>query len=424
VVRQLTSSAALSDVTAPLRRTRGKYFKSTDFAIHLMVYWWLFWLAISFTPLNEFQEPSLASLAQFLLLIASFLLGHIGVKWLCAKNRGRTVKSIGLNYKRVYRALSISALFCLLLLTVSLALAGAFNTSFVEYFTKLRVLDGDLDSADVTGFHFLDVLTKILAFPLTYTIIVTTLAVEVASLRMVLAVCIASFGCYSYLWQVNYPLIHLFWLAVFYVLVDAQRHGQFNRKVLGIGAIICIGLMASAVYRFGGDIIGGLQRYIVGYHLVGFTFYDQQFQNPESILHAHTFGRSSLGFLEQVLQNALNPFDTGFQAASFANSEFNNTALDIGATEPMYFNAFGTVIFSLYRDFNVLGILIGGAVYGAVSTYALYRGHLSWRHGALFYMLASAWMMGMMVSPLESAYFWFVVLALGFLQIANRGVRW
>jgi oligosaccharide repeat unit polymerase len=417
-------TASSSFGTGRLERVRGGYLKSADFPIHLMAYWWLFWLAASLTPINEFQQPSLASFVQFLLLIASFVLGHIGAKWLRAKNKARAGKAKGLSYRRVYWILSISALFCLLLLTVSLALAGAFNTSFVEYYARLRVAGGDLDSATATGIHFLDVLTKILAFPLAYTITVATLAVEVASLRLVLAACIASFACYSYLWQVNYPLIHLFWLAVFYVLVAAQRRGQFNLRALGIGALILIGLMASAVNRFGGDVLGGLQRYVVGYHLVGFTFYDQQFHNPESILHAHSFGRSSLGFLEQVLQNVLNPFDTGFQAASFANSEFNNTALDIGASEPMYFNAFGTIIFTLYRDFNVFGILIGGATYGAVSTYALHRSQSSWRHGALFYMLASAWMMGMMVSPLESAYFWFVVLALGILQIANRGVRW
>ncbi len=87
-------------------------------------------------------------------------------------------------------------------------------------------------------------------------------------------------------------------------------------------------------------------------------------------------------------------------------------------------NAFGTIIFTLYRDFNFVGILLGGFLYGAVVTYARYRSHMSWWHGALFLMLAPAWMMGMMVSPLEAAYFWFVIVALGSLQLVNRGVRW
>jgi hypothetical protein len=39
-------------------------------------------------------------------------------------------------------------------------------------------------------------------------------------------------------------------------------------------------------------------------------------------------------------------------------------------------------------------------------------------------MLASAWMMGMMVSPLEQAYFWFATVALGLLALVNRGLSW
>jgi hypothetical protein len=211
---------------------------------------------------------------------------------------------------------------------------------------------------------------------------------------------------------------------VFYALVNAQRRGQFNRNMLLVAAILCVGLVASAANRFGGDIMGGLQRYVIGYHLVGFSFYDQQYLDSDSILHAPSFGRSSLGFLEQVLENLLKPFSDGFQAASFANAEFTNTAIDIGANDTMHFNAFGTILFTLYRDLNVVGIFVGGALYGAAVTNARYRSHMSWRHGALFYMLASAWMMGMMVSPLEAAYFWFVVVALWLFQIANRGLRW
>ncbi len=56
------------------------YFKSPDFPIHLMCYWWLLWLAISCTDLNQFTTPSPATIAQYLLLIASFYIGHLLVK--------------------------------------------------------------------------------------------------------------------------------------------------------------------------------------------------------------------------------------------------------------------------------------------------------------------------------------------------------
>jgi hypothetical protein len=403
-----------------------RYLKSVDFPIHLMAYWWLLWIGISCTSLNQFLKPSSESLAQFLLLIGSFLLGHLVMKRLRpykAQMSSSGSRGLRLGAPRVRLALGLAAFGTLFMLLLSLYMAGAFEESFVEYFARLRLLVGD-DVPEATGSHLLDVLTKILAFPLAYTVLVTALAVELSGLRKVFFACLASFLCYSYLWQINYAVIHLFWLMVFYALIAVQRQGRINRRMLVVAAILCVGLVASAANRFGGDVMGGLQRYIIGYHLLGFSFYDQQYLDPESILHVPSFGRSSLGFLELVLENFLKPFSVEFQAASSANAEFTNTAIDIGANDTMDFNAFGTLVFTFYRDLNVVGIFVGGALYGAAVTNARYRSHVSWRHGALFFMLASAWMMGMMVSPLEAAYFWFVVVALGLLQIANRGVRW
>jgi hypothetical protein len=403
-----------------------RYLKSVDFPIHLMAYWWLLWIGISYTSLNWFLKPSFEALAQFLLLIGSFLLGHLCMKRLRPyKAQVSSIGTRGLRVRatRVRWVLGLAAFGTLFMLLLSLYLAGAFEVSFVEYFARLRLLVGD-DVPEATGSHLLDVLTKILAFPLAYTVLVTALAVELSGLRKVFFACLASFLCYSYLWQINYAVIHLFWLMVFYALIAVQRQGRVNRRMLVVAAILCAGLVASAANRFGGDVVGGLQRYIVGYHLLGFSFYDQQYLNPESILHVPSFGRSSLGFLELVLENFLKPFSVEFQAASSANSEFTNTAIDIGANDTMNFNAFGTLVFTFYRDLNVVGIFVGGTLYGAAVTNARYRSHFSWWHGALFFLLASAWMMGMMVSPLEAAYFWFVVVALCLVQIVNRGVRW
>jgi hypothetical protein len=182
-------------------------------------------------------------------------------------------------------------------------------------------------------------------------------------------------------------------------------------------------LLASAANRFGGDVIGGLQRYVVGYHLVGFSFYDFQYQDPNSILHAHSFGRSSLGFLDQMLEAASKMVGAGYRAASFENSTFNSDAVDIGRSEVKEFNAFGTLLFSLYRDFHIVGILAGGFLYGALTTHALHRSAYSWVCGALFLILASSWMMGMMVNPLEQAYFWFAIVMLGAFSSLNKGLR-
>lgn len=403
-----------------------RYLKSLDFPIHLMTYWWLLWIVIAYTPINEFLTPSLASLGQFLILIASFVFGHLAIKrsqWHVVEASNVGVRGLRIGTIRVRWTLMFTGVTCLLMLLVSLKLAGAFDTAFLEYYARMR---GGSDAPQATGIHALDVLTKILAFPLAYTILVIAMAVDLTDLRKAFFISTVSFACFCYLWQVNYPLIHLFWFLVFHVLVTAQRRGRFNRTILGVAAIVVISLLASATNRYGDndDVFGAIRRYFIGYHLIGFSFYDHHFMDANSILHVPSFGRSSLGFFEHVMQQLLEPFSTGFRAASSANAEFNDVRIDIGASDPKAFNAFGTIVFTLYRDFNLVGIALGGFLYGAAATYTRYRGSTSWRHGAIFYLLASAWMMGMFVSPVEAAYFWFVVVALGLFQIVNRGVRW
>jgi oligosaccharide repeat unit polymerase len=400
------------------------YFKSRDFPIHLMVFWWIFWLAAAHTQLNEFTPPSGATVSQFALLLLSFLAGFYVIKHRQALGFGamptrlQTLKPRSL---RMRVALRVSALLCLAMLLTSLHLSAALSTDFLEYFAKLRMDPDGVES--LTDIRTLDVLTKIFAFPLSYTVILVALAGDVRPLRGTLAICVCNLLAFSYLWQVNYPLIHLFWLLVFSLLIRAHRRNRFDTRMILVLLTLFAVLIASAANRFGGDLIGGLQRYIVGYHLVGFSFYDNHHQNPHSLLHDHSFGRSSLGFLDQMLEAFSKIIGAGYKAASFENATFNNEAVDIGLRDVKEFNAFGTLLFGLYRDFNVIGISVGGFLYGALTAHALHRSAVSWIATAGFMMLASSWMMGMMVNPLEQAYFWFSVVALMTFGLVNRGVR-
>lgn len=400
------------------------YLKSQDAPIHLLLGWWLAWLGVSQSALNEFVAPSWVTMAQYALLMAAFVAGHLAIK-----HQGRLglalvaprTQPLQLGTWRMRTALPLAACTGTALLLLSLRLSGALDLDFITYFAKLRLEEGGSEA--LTGSRTLDVLTKILAFPLSYTVILVVLASDGRQFRGTLVLAVFNLLCFSYLWQVNYPLIHLFWFLVFHSLVLAQRRGYFDLRTVAILLIVFTLLLVSAVNRFGGDVLGGLQRYFFGYHLIGFSFYDHQFQDPNSILHVHSLGRSSLGFLDQMLEAVTKKIGLVYQAASFENSTFNDTAIDIGAREPRDFNAFGTMLFSLYRDFHVVGILLGGFVYGAMVTHTLYHRGRNWWCGAMFLFLASSWMMGMMVNPLEQAYFWFAIVTLGLIGLVNRGIR-
>ena len=387
-----------------------------------MAAWWVMWLAISLTPLNIFRAPSWQVSAQFAAFVLLFLVGHVlavlfGSAYATRDSRA-TEASNALTLRQVVRVANWS---CFFVLAFSLYLSGAFTDDFTEYFTKLRREEASGDS--LTGSRLLDVATKAVAFPLAYTLTLVVLAVRIGPYRGMLILSTINILLFAYLWQVNYPLLHLFWFFVIYLLVGLKRGVTPDGKTLFFVFALLALLIASAANRFGGDLLGGIQRYVFGYHLAGFTFYDHHFRDPASVLHQHTFGRSSLGSLEQYLEVFSRRLDLGFVAASSENATYNSESIDLGADETIIGNAFGTFLFGLYRDFNVVGIAIGAVLYGAMSTHLLRRSSRSWACTSALYVLASAWMVGMMVNPIEQVHFWFAIVFLWVLSKVNRGFK-
>lgn len=398
-----------------------RYFRSPQFIIHIMAIWWALWLAASMTPLNIFLSPSWEIAAQFGAFVLFFVLGHAVVVLLghpraSSVNLGRNEQPPPFVLRRSLHALNWA---CLGILLISLYLSGAFSETFLEYLIKLR--SEELVGDSLTGSRLLDVSTKALVFPVSYTLTTVILAVRIGPHRWILAIAVVNILLFSYLWQVNYSLIHLFWFFVFYILLGIAHGSPPNRKTL-IFVVSLVGLLvAVAANRFGGDVIGGIQRYVLGYHMAGFSFYEHHYQNPTSLLHEHSFGRSSLGFFEQFLEILSRRIDIGFVATSSENATYNNEAIDLGATEIIQGNAFGTFLFGFYRDFNVAGIALGGLLYGGFATYLLAQSRRRWASAAAFYVLGSAWMVGMMVNPIEQVHFWFSILLIGVLSTLNRG---
>lgn len=408
--------------------TSFKYLKSENFPIHLLVYWWILWLVLAYTDLNIFIPPSWQTLVQYVFLIFSFLLGHWVVRYrkeLCFNAACCLAKPLHYDGLRIGAALLGSVLLCTAILLLSFWLSDALTMSFLEHFARLRATE---DEIVLTGSSQLDVLTKIFAFPMSFSVALILLANNIRRYKFTLLLCIANLLIFCYLWQVNYPLIYFFWVLVFVWLLRVRMHGAFDIITPLTVLAVFFALLASATNRYGGDSFGSelsgvIQHYFVGYHLSGFSFYDHQYNDPSSILHSHTFGRSSLGLLDRVLQVTVNFLGGNYEAASLENVAYNSANIDIGLIDTKYTNAFGTFLFGFYRDFDFLGILIGGLAYGAFTTLALHRSGRDWLYGALFLLLASSWMAGMMVNPIEQPYFWFAVIAVSFFSALDRSKR-
>lgn len=97
----------------------------------------------------------------------------------------------------------------------------------------------------------------------------------------------------------------------------------------------------------------------IDYNIIGFKIFDANLWNPKSIIHIHTYGRSLLGQIDSVFSILYRLLiDDTFLPANSENAKYLDTFIDIGEKESNPVNAFGTIFFTLYRDFGYFGILL------------------------------------------------------------------
>ena len=392
--------------------------RSTDLYILVLAVWWAVWLSVSSFGYGGLVRPSGVVLGQFLLLLSAFLYGGGVARLLFAGRRGQCPQIMMGPSRGTSRGLLFLGVLCLLVILFSLYLSGGFSMSFEDYHLKLRFY-GLEDT--LTGMKYLDLFLKLFVYPFSFFLMIYSLAIKPWRVKFLFPVAVVSLVSFSYLWQVNYPLVHVFWVILFSVWVGFKVGYRVDKKHVLIIVASFVVLVFAAVNRFSGDLAGALDRYFLGYHVIGFSYYDYHYKDSYSILHDHSFGRSSLGFIEQFFDLLLRFFGSEYKAASFENIDFNVAAIDLGESGVRNVNAFGTILFSFYRDFNYFGIIFGGFLYGLFVVYSFLACSESWRFRAVVLVLAPAWMIGMMVSPLEQPYFWFSVLCV--FIVPNRVVK-
>lgn len=399
-------------------------FSTSKVAAAVMSIWWFVWLLISQTEYNIFLSPSPQVFFQFIAFVLSFVVGSSYAYMLTLKlglslqNGGSGTLTASPQMSSLHSILYRVNLSCFGFLVLNLWISGAFGISFEEHFYRLR-RGGELTQV-LTFNKYTDAATKVIIWPIIYTSIVISLAVNSKIFDKIILISVLNIVLHCYLWQINYPFIHIFWIFLFFIIskrrLDRRKSvGKFFYVILFLVLLIQI-----SSYRFGGDLIGGMKRYIYGYHLAGFSVYDYHYNLTQSVIHQHTFGLSSLGVFEQLFESLLRLLNIKYYAASAQNGDYLNDTVDIGIIETFQANAFGTFLFGLYRDFSLLGVLFGGFIYGAVTWRLSCLGLRDWRAMACFYVLASSWMMGMMVNPIEQPHFWLAILWIYLISFAIR----
>lgn len=115
-------------------------------------------------------------------------------------------------------------------------------------------------------------------------------------------------------------------------------------------------------------IVDIFNDYVIGYHTLGFTLFDIHLNDPGLMLgEINTYGRASLGTIEWAAGIFFRRFDPNISNISM------EAAVDIGRFittgyddlgHPISFNAFGTILYTIYMDGGIPLTLFLSSLYG------------------------------------------------------------
>ncbi|EQA36548.1 oligosaccharide repeat unit polymerase [Leptospira inadai serovar Lyme str. 10] len=110
-----------------------------------------------------------------------------------------------------------------------------------------------------------------------------------------------------------------------------------------------------------------LKLFVIDYHTMSFSMFDVELQNPLSIVHQTTYGRSSFAGLERPIAFISKFFGIRIEPQADVIGSYLHEYKTIGQGangNAIKYNAFGSLMFSLYRDggpffIGLMGILFG-----------------------------------------------------------------
>lgn len=112
--------------------------------------------------------------------------------------------------------------------------------------------------------------------------------------------------------------------------------------------------------------------YVVTYHTESFSIFDAELKNPNSILHEFSYGLSMLGGIERYWVLVLNKLGFLYLSQTDIVGGYLHRDFNIGTDKlgnPILLNAYGSILFTMYRDGGVLGVVFFAILFGFLFSY-------------------------------------------------------
>ncbi|MBF0313290.1 MAG: oligosaccharide repeat unit polymerase [Oligoflexia bacterium] len=200
---------------------------------------------------------------------------------------------------------------------------------------------------------------------------------------------------------------------VLFIFLLLSLHFKRWKSLLIIGVIMMSGVVAIGQFRDGDRGEQGVyersKKFLVEYHTVGIAIFDQELRDSNSYLQQNrSYGRAMFGGVEQIVglvARKLGFKDYSSYAQEIAyNMQFARVVGYNKHNDPLYYNAFSTMLYSMYLDARGWGFVVFPFLLGFAVALFYGGGHL-----LLATILSWAICFSLFQSQFESAVTWIVL---------------
>lgn len=357
------------------------YLKKTSSMIIVMHIWWFGWLFISSLSLTGLYAPSEITVSLCITLLTSTTIGSV-IHTTLARRLDVVPKYLLVADEHETSAKLESML-------VKLLLSTAFPFILFFFIRFLFLIGAEPDVATYRS--------KVFGVGLGYSLLYRYPVVEAINQFVVEPITLAALfmGVASFVQYNRYRLLLL--AAALLILHSVMMVGRFGFHYMATMLILAVTFKLAGEYpdklriiRRAGLVFlaivavtsvltvfrspvhaKGLKKvltaYLIDYHTVSFSIFDSHMNDPGSILHLSSNGRSSLGPFERLVVRGLQLLGIDKDSQVDMNGLALSEGREVGqnaAGGKIYYNAFGSVLFSLYRDGKIFFIVAAGIVFG------------------------------------------------------------
>jgi oligosaccharide repeat unit polymerase len=392
--------------------------------IAVIVTWWMFWLIVANVNFVGLYEPSTYTQFLYLLMLGSAVAGGLLA-------HPMEVKGVVKENKRLIRKWRWGVM---LLIPTALLVIALFYKAYALYLTDITLVSRD-DMFGDGGLLFPNTQAQLvytaMVKPLLLAGLIAGLALFVTRQKkwpLVVMTALYTMEAIMMLGRRNiYLFLFLLGLTLFVMVQgNASRSVRAARRY---GVIVVVSLVVALLlvtsWRVGDtfDIQRVVERYVVQYHTGGFTIFDQERQDPNSMLNKRIgYGRASLGTIERA--TAILIFRRIDSTARSLNNDFGSELSEFRKIGPgdgppgIYMNAYNTILYSLYIDGREVAVILLSMIFG----YFLVGHYLAWKRQQRIHslmicvLLAGIGFIGLFNSPLSGPDLWGTLIVIGVLN--------